>query len=92
MRFQRAEVYAWKKMSTSWGENGWVVEWLGSVGIFVITDGCAVNEQGVGESNQRINYEILAAHWQISPEKMGGFLLDSDCLLNRTANNITLPL
>lgn len=46
-------------MSTSWSENGRVVGWRGS-GIFVITDGCAVSEQGVGQKNQRINCEILA--------------------------------
>lgn len=49
-----------EKKSTSRGENGRVVGWCESAGIFVATDGCAVSEQGAGQKNQRINCEILA--------------------------------
>lgn len=74
----RRSVYVGKKMSTSWSENGRVVGLRGAVGIFVITDGCAVSEQGVGQKNQRINCEILATDQQISNEKTSSCLFDSD--------------
>lgn len=81
-----------EKKSTSRGENGRVVGWCESAGIFVTTDGCAVSEQGAGQKNQRINCGIFATDCQISIEKTGGCFCDSDGFLNLSECNIMSPL
>lgn len=76
-----------------WGENGRVVEWHRSVGIFVVTDDCTVSKLGAGQENQIFNCETLAADQQIFNDNTGGCLIVFDGFqINHNASNTMSPV